>query len=76
MQFVPDCYENQKVCNKPVDNYPHALEFVLECYNTPSFTIQFVPECYKTQGISDKVFNQSFLAFFYILNQYKTQEMC
>ena len=28
------------MCNKAVDNYPHALEFV--------------PECYKTQKVCDK----------------------
>ena len=28
------------MCNKAVDNYPHALEFA--------------PECYKTQIICDK----------------------
>ena len=31
------------MCNKAVDNYPHALEFV--------------PECYTTQKICDKAFN-------------------
>ena len=24
--FVPDCYKYQKMCNKALDNYPHALE--------------------------------------------------
>ena len=42
------------MCNKAVQNYPHALEFVPECYktqnmcdkavNTYPFTIKFVPE--------------------------------
>ena len=27
LKFVPDCYKNQEMCNKAVDNYPHALEF-------------------------------------------------
>ena len=46
------------MCNKAVDNYPHALEFVYECYktqkmydqvyNTRSSRIQFVLESYKT----------------------------
>ena len=46
------------MCNKAVDNYPNALNFVPECYktremcdkvvNTHSSTIQFVPECYNT----------------------------
>ena len=46
------------MCNKAVKNYPHALEFVLECYKTQNMcdkavntypsTIEIVPECYKT----------------------------
>ena len=32
--IVPDYYKNQEICNKAVDNYPHALEFVLEGYKT------------------------------------------
>ena len=35
---VPDCYRNHKMCNKAVDNYAHALEYVPKCYksqNTP-----------------------------------------
>ena len=45
--------------NEAVDNYPHALGFVLKCYstqklcdkavNTSPFTIKFVPECFMTQ---------------------------
>ena len=31
LKSVPNCYKNQEMCNKAVDNYPHALEFVLEC---------------------------------------------
>ena len=31
------------MCNKIIGNYPHALEFV--------------PECYKTQKMSDKAVN-------------------
>ena len=41
------------MCNKAVDNYPNALEFVLKCYktqkmcdkavNTYRSTIKFVP---------------------------------
>ena len=51
--------KNQEVCNKAIDNYPHALEFVPDWYmtqeicdkvvNTHSCTIRFVPEWYKTQ---------------------------
>ena len=41
------------MCNKAVDNYPHALEFV--------------PDSYKTQKIRDKDLNVSFLEFFIFL---------
>ena len=27
LNSVPDCCKNQEMCNKAVDNYPHALEF-------------------------------------------------
>ena len=47
------------MCNKAVDNYPYALEFVPECFmtqkmcdkavNTYPSTIKFVPECIMTQ---------------------------
>ena len=53
------------------DNYPHALEFVPECYKTkktrdktvdayPS-TTQFPPEFYKTQKMCDKAAQRRFL---------------
>ena len=25
LKSVSDCYNNQEMCNKAVDNYPHAL---------------------------------------------------
>ena len=34
LKSVLDCYKNHEVCNKAVDNYPHALEFITECYKT------------------------------------------
>ena len=40
LNFIPDCYKNQKSCYNTVDNHFHALEFV--------------PDCCKTQKISDK----------------------
>ena len=56
------------MCNKIVDNCPHALEFVPECYKTQKMcdkavdthpsTIQFVPEemCYKCVTIVHRFF--------------------
>ena len=40
LQIVSDCYKNQEMCTKAVDNYLHAL--------------QFAPECYKTQKMWNK----------------------
>ena len=31
---VPDCYNNQEMCNKAVDLYPHALEFTCGWHKT------------------------------------------
>ena len=42
LKSVPKCYKNQLLCDKAVDNYPHALKFV--------------PECYKTQRMCDKIY--------------------
>ena len=62
LKSLPDCYKNQEMCNKAVDNYPHSLEFVPpECYKAPKMCdkavdtnparIKYVPECYKSQKI-------------------------
>ena len=48
------------MCDKAVDNYPHVL--------------RFVPDCYKTQEMCDKAVNRCFLAFIYIPDRYKTQQ--
>ena len=65
--------------NKAVDNYPDALEFVPECckiFIQYSFFCNTIsPECYKTEGMCYMAFNECFLAFIYIPNWYKSQEM-
>ena len=61
-ESVPDCYNNQQICDAAVDNYPLALKFVSYCYMTltnPS-TIEFLLECYKTQEMCDKAVNRCF----------------
>ena len=65
--FITDCCNNKKIwkiCDKAVDNYSHALKFVLECYktqnmcgktvNTSPSSTQFVRDCHKTQEMYDK----------------------
>ena len=66
LKFVLDCYKSQQMCNKAVNNYPHALRFVPDCcmtqkmrdkaVNTHPSTIQSDSECYKTQEILIDVF--------------------
>ena len=34
LESVRDCYKNQEMCDKAVDNCLHVLEFVSECYKT------------------------------------------
>ena len=33
-EIIPDCYKNQKMCNKAVDTYLYARLFVLHLFNT------------------------------------------
>ena len=42
LKSVPDYNKNQEMCNKAVDNYPHALEFVPECYKTKKSVIKLL----------------------------------
>ena len=63
-------------CDKAVDNYPHALQFVPDFYMTQKlcnkavnayyFTMKFAPECYKTQEMCNKAFNRCYFAFVYV----------
>ena len=32
LMFIPDCYKDQKMCSKAVDNYVHALWSFTDCY--------------------------------------------
>ena len=66
------------MCNKAVENYLHALEFVPECYKTQNMcdkavntypaTIEFVPECYNIQKVCAKAFNKRLFVFDSILD--------
>ena len=61
-----NCFKNQKICNKAVDNCSHALTLVSDWYKTQkicnkavgtfadAFVKQFVPECFKIQETCDK----------------------
>ena len=48
------------MCNKAVDNEPHALEFI--------------PECFMTQEMCDKVINTILLQYNLFLNAIKLKK--
>ena len=60
---VLDCYNNQEMCNKAVDNYPLALEFVPEtceiqkmcekAVSTYLSVIKHIPKCLMTPEMCD-----------------------
>ena len=61
-RHVSDWCKTQQMCDKVVDNYPHALKFVPDCYMTQNMcTRQFVLEYYKNQIRCDKAVNRYFL---------------
>ena len=62
LRFIPNCYKNQKMCDKAIVNYFHPLEFV--------------PDCYKTRNMSDKAVDTYPSAMQFASDGYKTQEMC
>ena len=40
LKSVPDCCKNHEMCNKAVDNYRYALEFVSERCRTKNCVIK------------------------------------
>ena len=58
------------MCKKAIDNHPHALEFVPECFKTQKMchkavdthppTLKYVPECSKTQNMYYRAVHRCF----------------
>ena len=90
LKSVPDFYKNQEMCNKAINNYPHALELVPECYKPPPppqkkkirdnsvdtypSTIKFASECFMAQEVCDKAVNRCFLYFIVFLTNIKIKK--
>ena len=70
--------------NIRLDNYPHALELVPECYKTQKMsdkvvttyysTKKIVPECLLTQEMCDKAVNRCFFYLILILISMKLKK--
>ena len=75
-------YKNQKICNKAIDNYSHALEFILNYYKTQQMcnkaidnythALEIVPDCFKTQNICNKAIDNYSHSLAFVPNYYKT----
>ena len=68
------------MCNKAVDNYPHALEFVSECYKSQCVIkllifIFLQYNLFLNTIILKKCVHRCFFVFDSIPDQYKTQEI-
>ena len=84
LQFVPDCYKNQIMCNQAVDNYAHNLEYVprnksQEIYNkavdTCSVVFHYVADRYKTQEMGDKVVDEFLPTLNFVPDWFVTNKM-
>ena len=51
LKSVSDCHKNLKMCNKAVDNFSHALEFVPDCYMIQNVSDKAVSTCPSTKKI-------------------------
>ena len=85
MEHFCYCCKNQKICNKAVDTYSSAIQFVPCWYKTHEmcnkgddtciFAFGTVPAWYKTYKICDTVVFEEPFILKYCLHRYKTQEM-
>ena len=37
-----DCYKNQEMCDKAVDNYPHTFQFFPDYFKTQKYVIKLL----------------------------------
>ena len=73
------------MCNKAIENYPHALEYVPECYTTKEMCHRVVHRCFfvfdslpdkcKTRDICNLAVSFYFLFKVFCAYKYITQEM-
>ena len=72
LKSVPDCYKNHEMCNKAVDNCPHALWFVPKCYITQKMCDKTVYTCPPTIKY---VLQWCFFVIDSISDEYKSQDI-
>ena len=45
LEYVPDCYITQEMCEKAVDTYPSTVIHVFNCYKTQKICEKAVDTC-------------------------------
>ena len=76
---IKDCYKNQEMCNKEIDNYSECLitqEMSDKAVNRCFFVFDSIPDLYKTQEMCDRVASEDPFLIVCYRNIYKIQRMC
>ena len=45
LEYDPNSYKTQKMCNKAVNTYPSPIQFVSECYKNQEMCVKAVDTC-------------------------------
>ena len=72
LKSAPDCCKNQEMCNEGVDNYPHAIEYVPECYKTEKCVISYWYLSFYNKMCSSMLYDSRSVS---IRDRYKSQGM-
>ena len=47
LEFVPECYKTQKMCDKALDIYPSTIKLVPVCYKAQEMCHRTVHRCFS-----------------------------
>ena len=86
LRYVPDQYENQQMCDKPVLENGGALKCVSDCYKKQEIcnkavdnyphALEFVPDWFKTQNMCDKAVYTHLSTIRFVAECYKLKRKC
>ena len=86
LEFVPECYKTQKMCDKTVNTYPSTIKFVRESFITQKcvikqlidifFVFDSISHQYKTPKMCDRVVSEDPFLIPYCPNKNQNQRMC
>ena len=86
LEFIPDQYKTQMMCERAVEDEQETLEFVPDQYNIQMMcetafekytrAIEFVRDQYKTKGICNEAVEAYPCTLKFVPDKYKTQMIC